>query len=213
MPAPSQSRHRGGGLAVSELYSALVLVVITVAASYLVYSFARFPDTAHPVYTVSSYAIYGSPSFLHLEIRSSSPSSPLELRLDATSSSSGVLELTASGYSSTDQLCAPGATTFFAVQAGPGTLSIAGAGTSWIDGVSGPSAVVTPGWHELVVANGSDCTVTLPDGRRASYPSASLSTIPMLSLLPQSFVFLIPYRVTGHVVTVVFEGGVEVTGF
>lgn len=183
------------------------------ATSYAVYSLAVFPVSPIPVYSTSSFSIYGSPSFLHLQVNATSRTWPVELRLDRSSSLAGVLELTASGYSNAESLCAPGSTTFFSVHTASGILSISGSGTSWIDGITASSAPVQQGWHEVIISNGSGCIVTLPGGLRESGPSALLSTVPIESVVPQSFLFLIPYRSTGHTATIVFDGGTELVGF
>ena len=195
------------------MYSATVVVAITLATSYALYSVAVFPISSVPVFSLSRYSIYGSPSFLHLQVNASAYAPPAEFRIDNSSSLSGILRLTASGYSYTDQLCDPTSTTFFTVHTGSGMLSVSGSGTSWIDGNSAASFPVKPGWHEVVISNGSGCIVTLPGGSLENGPSADLASIPMQSLPPRSFIFLIPYYTSGHVATIVFDGATEVVGF
>jgi hypothetical protein len=209
----SRFKHSCGRGAVSEAYSAAVVVAITLAVSYAVYSLAVFPVSPVPVYSTSSFSVYGSPSFLHLQVNSTSRTWPAEIRLDGSSSLVGLLALTASGYSNADSLCAPGKTTFFSVHTASGVLSISGSGASWIDGVNASSALVREGWHEVVISNGYGFSVTLPGGLRESGPSSTLSTLPMESVVSQSFLFLIPYEAAGHVATIVFDGGTQVIGF
>lgn len=195
------------------MYSALVVVAVTLALAYAAYAQARFPVSPQPVYTVASNVIYGSPSMLLLRVNSSAPSSVVGLSLDGASSFSGVLELRGSGYGTTHSLCNLGVTTFFSVYSGAGVLSIEDNGLTWIDGNSSDALPVVQGWHEVIISNASTCTVTLPGGQVSEYPSDLLSTVPLQQPGPQSFVFLIPCSNFGHTVTLTFNEGVETYGF
>lgn len=195
------------------MYSAVIVAAVTLALSCAVYSLADFQVSPSPVYSVSSFSVYGSPSLLHLQVNSTARTAPAELRIDNGSSLSGILELTASGYSETSSICGPGSTTFFSVRTGSGTLSVSGAGTAWIDGRRASSALVEPGFHELIISNGAGCSVSLPGGGLVSGPSAAVSSIPVESMNQLSYLFFIPYYTGGHVVTVIFDGGTEVVGF
>ncbi|MDV3276957.1 MAG: hypothetical protein LYZ69_00645 [Nitrososphaerales archaeon] len=197
----------------AEVYSALIIVAVTLALSYTVYSQARFPVQAQPVYSSSEYEVYGAPSVLTLEVTSSAPSSVAEFRLDAASSLNGILDLSGSGYSTTDLLCGPGFTTFFSVYSGAGVLEVAANGATWIDGDSTASLSVTQGWHEVTISNSSTCQVTLPGGVTPTYPSSLLSAVPMEQTASQSFVFLVPFRTSGHEISIAFTGRVETYGF
>jgi len=190
-----------------------VVAAVTLATSYMVYSLVTFHVSPAPVYSESSFSIYGSPSFLHLRVNATSGTSPVEFRIDGASSLSGILRLTTSGYSNFGGLCAPGSTTFFAVLTAGGTLTVSGSGKSWIDGVAISAAQVQPGWHELIILNGSGCSVTLPGGGQATVTSSMVSSIPVESSSNRSFLFLIPYYTPGHVATIIFDGGTEVVDF
>jgi len=213
LPALSRFRPSRVRSAVSEVYSAAVVVAITLVLSGAVYSLADFHVAPVPVYSTSSFSVYANPSFLHVNVNSSAPTAPAELRIDSASSLGGFLTLTATGYSTAGAICSSGRTTFFSVSSGPGTISISGPGDSWIDGVEESSASVQSGWHEVVLVGGSGCVVNLPGGVQVSGPSPSTSSVPMESSSPRSFVFLIPYYFSGHVATIVFDGGTQVVGF
>lgn len=213
MHARLRSRRSIAPRAVAEVYSALVVVAVTLALSYVAYAQARFPVSAQPTYVASSYVIYGSPSMFLLRVNSSEPSSVVELSLDSASSLSGVLELRDSGYDTTDSLCSQSVTTFFSVYTGAGTLSVEDNGLTWIDGNSSDALPVLQGWHEVIISNASSCTVKLPGGQALEYPSDLLSTIPLQQPIPQSFVFIIPCSTFGHTVTLSFNEGSETYGF
>jgi hypothetical protein len=213
LPGRSRSRPKGHHAAASEVYSAAIIVAITLALSGAAYSLADFHASPVPVYTTNSFTAYGTPSFLHILVNSTAPTTPVEFRLDGASSLSGFLTLTAAGYSFTGSLCAPGKTTFFSVSAGPGTLSVSGSGKAWIDGIEESSANVRQGWHTVALEDGSGCVVELPGGAQVSGPSPVVSPLPMESSSPRSFIFLVPYHAGGHVATIVFDGGTQVLGF
>ena len=213
MRALSQFRPRSSRGAASEVYSAVVVVAITLALSGAAYFLADFHVSPVPVYSERSFATYGTPSFLHVLVNSSAPTSPAELRVDGASSLRGVLALTSNGYSTTSSLCNPGETTFFSVLTTTGTVSVLGSGVSWVDGVQTSEASVLGGWHEVVISNGSDCAVNLPGGIQASAASPYLSPLPRVSSSSRFFIFLVPYSSSGHLLTMVFDGGIQVLGF
>lgn len=213
MRAPSPSRPRLVRLAVSEALSAALIVAVTLALSGAAYALADFHVSPVPVFTQNSFSIFGTPSFLHIQVNSSSPASLAEFQLDDASSASGFLALTAAGYSVTGSLCAQGAITFFSVSSGSGTISVSGSGVSWIDGVETSSETVESGWHEVVISNGSNCSISLPNGVLVDGPSPGVSTLPVLTSSDRSFTFLVPYYSSGHVATIVFDGGTQVVGF
>jgi hypothetical protein len=190
-----------------------MVVAVTVALSYMVYSEVRVPVAARPIFVASSTERFGSPSVLELAVNSSAPTSVSEFRVDGASSLSGVLALSGSGYTSSDSLCAAGETTFFSVLTGSGLLSVTGPGSTIIDGSAVSSEAVSAGWHQLMISDSAACTVTLPGGTALTYPSADVSTVPFAAAGSRSFVFLIPFVSVGHTVTISFAGGVEVYGF
>lgn len=213
MRARSPSRPRAPRTAASEVYSAALIVAITLALSGAAYSLADFQVTPVPVYAENSFSIYGTPSFLHIQVNSSAPTHPAEFRVDNASSLSGFLAMTAGGYSTSLALCASGETTFFSVLSGSGTVTVLGSGVAWIDGMETWAASVQSGWHEVIIEDGSGCAIELPGGAQVSGPSASLSSVPMESSSSCSFVFLVPYLASGHVATMVFDGGTQVLDF
>lgn len=213
MRGRSPSKPREGARGVAELYSAVVLVAVTLAVSYLVFSQVRFPVTAQPVFVATMTQRFGSPSLLLLSVNSSGPSSIEEFRLDSSSSLSGVLALEDGGYTTTNSLCGAALTTFFSVRTTEGILSVSDSGTTFIDGVQSTSSKVAGGWHELIISGSASCEVTLPGGATLAHPSTLISTVPFVQPSPQSFVFLIPFTASGHTITVSFDGVVETYGF
>jgi flagellin-like protein len=211
--APSPYRRSSTRPGASEVYSAALLVAITLALSGAVYSLADFHVTPVPAYALSSYSVYGEPSFLHIRVNSSAPTRPAEFRVDNASSVAGVIALDLRGFSVVESLCAAGLTTFFSVLSGTGIISVSGAGVSWVDGVETSTSTVQSGWHEIIIEDGSGCGVALPGGAMVRGPSPSLSTIPMESSSSASFVFIVPYFTGGHVATIVFDGGSQVLDF
>ena len=132
MRVPSQSRRSPVRRGLAEAYSAVLIVAVTLALSSFVFSEVRFPVSDRPVYSFNSYAVLGSPSMLHVQVNSSSPSALSELRVDDASSLSGILALEGSLYSSVKTLCATGATTFFSVNTTRGSLTVKDNGVTWI---------------------------------------------------------------------------------
>jgi hypothetical protein len=191
----------------------VLIVAITLALSSFVYSEVRAPVRDQPVYAFRSFPVLGSLSILHAQVNSSTPSVLSELRVDDASSSSGILALEGSRYSSLQSLCAPYAATFFSVNTTRGSLTVDDNGATWIDGIEEASSQVEPGIHELVISGASVCTVTLPDGQSAVYPSGSVSTVPEVTTSPESLLLLIPFQAGGHTITAVFEGAIETYGF
>ena len=190
-----------------------MLVAVTLALSYLVFSQARFPITAQPVFVVTATQRSGTPSVLRLLVNSSAASSVTEFRLDGSSSLSGVLALEGGAYTTSGSLCGTGMTTFFSVYTGDGVLSVSAGGTTSVDGTQETSSAVSQGWHELTISNSSRCEVTLPGGATLTYPSRLVSAIPFTQPTSQSFVFLIPYDAPDHEVTIAFRGGVVTYAF
>ena len=211
VPSLSRPRRRRGGLA--EVYSAVLIVAVTLAISSVVYSQLHFPVDSRPVYSFEAYSVVGAPSILHVQVNSSSQSALDELRVDGASSSSGILALMGSSYGTLGSLCGRNATTFFSVNTTQGTILVSSDGASWIDGVEERSAQVTPGVHELIISDALTCDVVLPGGETAGYPSPSVSSVPEISSAPLSFVLLVPYETSSHTVTAVFNGAIETFGF
>ena len=213
MREPSRFRRSRSRPGASEVYSAAIVVAITLALSGAAYALADFHVAPIPVYTVRAYSLFGNPSILRIQVNSSSPSTMAEIRIDNASSLSGLLALTTKGYSTTSTVCSPAETTFFGVSSEAGTISVSGAVQSWIDGVQESSATVSPGLHELIVEGGTSCVVGLPGGVQLSGPSPAISSFPAESSSSRSFVILVPYFTGGHTATMTFSGGTSVIGF
>jgi hypothetical protein len=191
-------------------------VGIVVALSYFVFTQAVVPrQVANSFALAKQYTIYGNPSLLFLQLDSSGAININEFRVDAASSLSGVLYLRHEAYGVTNSLCAPGLTTFFSVFTSiAGSLAVVTNGQPWVDGNSVTSEDVAPGWHEVIIRNGSSCAIALPGGGSVSSLSGSVSTIPRItSVNSTSFVSYIPYETDMHSITFVSESGVETIGF
>lgn len=189
-------------------------MAVTLALSYVAYSAVRPPAPATPVYSVSTYSLYGSPSFLVVTLNASRPSAaPAQLMLDGASSSSGILTESARSFAWTDSLCTPSGYTFFSVNSSAGPLTVQSGSRVWIDGVAGAAANVPAGLNEVVIGPSAACSVTLPGGGEATFPSGSVSSVPFERLTAASFVAYVPYAAGGHALSLVTEGGVESVGF
>ncbi len=213
MRGASHSRRRLRRRGFAELYAGLTIVAITFALSFLVYSEVHVSVRSQPVYSFESYSVYGTTSFLHLSINASGPTALSQFRVDGASSSSGILELTSSGYQIAETLCSSGATSFFSVDSPSGILTVGSSGPVWIDGTESASAHVAAGWHEIVVSDSSSCQVTLPGGEQVSYPSQAVSSMPVVQEGPGSFDSMIPFVTSGHLITAVFDGAIETYAF
>jgi hypothetical protein len=201
---------------VAELYSAVLIVGIVVALSYLVFAHAVVPrHLVNAMVVAQQYTIYGKPSLLFLQLDSSRVVNIDELRVDTASSLSGVLYLGQNGYGVIEGLCAPGLTTFFSVFAPvAGNLAVVTNGQPWVDGNRVSSETVRAGWHEVIIMNGSTCEIALPGGESLSTLAGSVSTIPMIrSINSTSIESYAPYATNGHSITLVSEAGVETLGF
>ena len=202
--------------AVAELYASVLIVGIVVALSYFVFTQAAVPRHAsRPIIVTKRYVIYGDPSLFFLQLNASGEVTIDEFRVDSASSLTGVLSLGQNGYGVASGLCAPGLTTFFSVfSPTEGSLTVNTNGESWVDGSSTHSAIVSSGWHELIIVNGSNCTITLPGGASVNALSKSVSMIPIVrSLNSTRFESYIPFATSSHSVSLVSEAGVETVGF
>jgi len=208
---PSQSRHSRAGVA--ELYGAVLLVAVTLSLGYAVYTHIRFPVRRSPVFLVNSHAVYGSPSLLFITVNWSAPSTPVLMSIDEASTSGGILALDGSGYRVVRQLCAASVTTFFSVTTGPGILTVSSDGTVWIDGVEGSTASVYPGMHEILISGASSCTIELPGGTAASYPSPAVSSLPVSYSGGSFLMILVPFDTYGHSLLLIFDTGEANLGF
>jgi hypothetical protein len=206
LPARSPYRRRGRA-AVSELYSGVVLLAVTLAVASLVYSGIRPDASPEPIFTESSFTIPGNPPIDLVNVSSSSAASPVALAIGGASSQEGVLAATPTGYAATAGLCQAGAVTFFSAKTDGGTLSVSTDGAAWIDGIPGPARTVLPGWHEIMI-EASSCSVALPGGGTLGTGTAGFSSVPRVQTGNLSFEFYVPCFRDGQGVTIVFDGGI-----
>ncbi len=189
---------------------------MVVALSYFVFTQAVVPrHAASSLAVTKQYTIYGNPALLYLQLNSSDPIIIDEMRVDAASSLSGVLYLGQNGYGVTNRLCAPASTTFFSVFTPiAGNLAVITNGQPWVDGNGVASETVSPGWHEVIIRNGTRCSITLPSGGSVNTLSGSVSTFPLIrSVNSTSFESYTPLASNGHSIIFVSEAGVETIGF
>ena len=124
-------RSRG----VSTFVGTLVLVSISLSLSYVVYEgVSRLVPTRQFVFVNNMNFLPGNPSLEQVSVDASSPATPSALAIDNFSSTSGILYFDGTSYGTTQHLCSSGATTFFSVYTGSGTLQAKANGRAWIDG-------------------------------------------------------------------------------
>ncbi len=167
-----------------------------------------------PLFVNAETPLGGSPGVERLEVNSSSPTTLSSLGIDAASSTAGVLAFDSAAYSTVKSLCATGMTTFFSVLASQaGTLQVATDGQSWVSGTWGTAVGVSPGWQEVMIQNGTSCTVTLPGGQALPAPwspSPFLTSVPAEGALTgTAFTFYIPVAGGSHSLLVTTSGGFD----
>lgn len=217
MPAHLQSRPDARGRAgLAELYSSVILLCIVIGISYVV--FAQFPtpkSTSRLLVVTKQLVIFGNPSLLLIQINGSASLALREFRLDSASSLDGTLALGPTGFGTVQGLCTRGMTTFFSVLApNPGSLLVETDGLAWVDGSVASSAAVGAGWHEIIIADASTCSVHLPGGTLALTSSGSASSIPTIARTNSTTIeTYIPFATNGHSLTLVTDSGVVTIGF
>ncbi|MDA4113288.1 MAG: hypothetical protein OK474_04495 [Thaumarchaeota archaeon] len=202
------NRSRG----ISGFVATLILVMISLSLSYVVYQgVSRLAPPREDIFSNRVLDLGGSPELLLLQVNASSTSSPLAFEADDASSRAGVLYFNGTGYGTTQQLCLPGAATFFSVHtASSGTIGAEGDGRVWIDGYLTSSLEVQPGWHEVIFSGSSSCAVTEPDGSTISFPDDRVSTFPLAGSIPSiSFTIYVPTDGLRHSLVLVFDGGFD----
>ncbi len=176
-------RSRG----VSTFVATLILVSISLSLSYVVYEdVSKFAPPQQEVFTNQTNQVGGSLGIVQIVVNASSPSSPLAFDAGGSSSQSGILYFNGTDYGTSNSFCLAGATTFFSVFTGAGTITATGNGKAWIDGRWTGSTVVQAGWHEVMFSDASSCAITLPDGQKTIYPSVDVSTVPLIGTIPSS---------------------------
>lgn len=200
-------RSRG----VSTFVATLVLVSISLSLSYVVYEgVSRLTPAKQLVFENQINQLPGNPSLFQVTVNASSPAQPSALVVDNSSSTLGILYFDGTRYGTTSRLCYAGATTFFSVYSGSGTLQARGNGRSWIDGYWTSSLVVQPGWHEVMFANSSSCSVVDTDGLVISSPGPNVSSVPVPGSLPSaSLSFYVPSDGDRHQIILVFPEGYD----
>jgi len=201
-------RSRG----VSGFVASLVLVAISLSLTYVVYDgVSRLAPPRQELFSNEALILGGTPEMEQVQVNASMATSLQALEADDSSSHTGVLYFNGTTYGTAQQLCLPGATTFFSVfTASSGILRATGNGRVWIDGVWTESLDVGPGWHEIMFADASSCQVTSPDGSGLSFPGGDVSTVPLIGSSPSaSFEFCIPTDGLKHSLVLVFDGGFD----
>jgi GTPase SAR1 family protein len=208
--------HRSAFDEAKNLFELRQIVVITglrrVGKSTIMYQLIEDQlnsntDPKHILYFTFDEAVEG---LVEVLVSSSSAGSPLAFQAGGASSQTGVLYFNGTAYGTTDKLCKTGATTFFAIHTGSGVLSTGGNGRAWIDGQWTSSLAVQPGWHEVMFAGASSCTVTEPDGQVVVYPSGTVSTVPLIGTLPSSrFELYVPTGGSAGPFLMVFDGSYD----
>ncbi len=199
--------------AVVEVYSSLLIIAMVVSLSYLVYSQGPRPTTeGRPVFLNRIQHLFGYPSLVLVAINSSVHETVVEVDIDETSSSAGILALKGSSYTAVQSLCAEGATTLFSVYAASsGRIVVDADGESWIDGYVTNSLRVDAGWHEVILSSAARCEIRLPGGEvLTSLGSRGVNTIPVIgSLASRSFAMYLPFAGARHQLQVVFRDGID----
>jgi len=189
----------------------IILVSITLSLSYVVYEgVSGLAPPRQVVFTNQVTQIGGSPSLSEVLVNASSAGTPIAFEAGGASSHSGVLFFDGSRYGTTRQLCLANATTFFSVHTGAGTLIASGNGRTWIDGYWTGSLAVTAGWHEVMITDSSSCSITETDSTSVAYPSADLSTVPLMGAIPSSsFSLYVPTGGAAASFVMVFDGSYD----
>jgi hypothetical protein len=205
-------------VAIAQYEATVVLIMISLSLASIVYAGLRRESTLKSVslFVNSETLIGGSPVIDRIVANSSSSTVLSSFSLDAASSTDGVLAFDGSGYSTSIEFCARGATTFFSVfTSQPGLVQITTDGRPWVSGSSGESIHVSPGWHEVMIAGGTSCSITLPGGKILGGPwspgSAYVSSIPVDgNLNGTSFSFYVPTEGNLHHLLITSSGGFDI---
>ena len=203
--------------AVAQYEATVVLVVVSLSLASVVYAGLRRGSSLQPqsVFVNVETLMAGSPSIERLVVNASSLASVSSLSLDSAGSVRGILHFDGNSYSTTASLCAAGETTFFSVLASQaGQLQVATDGEAWVSGTWGAAASVPAGWQEVMIVDGTHCTVTLPGGQAVasqwSLSSQALSSVPVLgSLAGTTFELYFPVGGGPHTVLLTTSGGFD----
>jgi hypothetical protein len=192
----------------AELYATLIVLSITLSLSYLVYSELRAPRTGDQVAFLNrTSVIAGSPDLLLLQVDSSKPSVLVSVQIDNISASSGVLALDANGYTNSGAPCERGLVTFFSVHSPVSSrVSILSDGGTWVGGYWRNSGAIGAGWTEVMIKNGSACSLSVPGGTISSLPLNAGEATTHFSLF-------LPVAGGTHHALLIFTGGFDRVAF
>lgn len=196
---------------VSTFVASLLLVGISLSLSCVVYEgVSRLAPPRQLVFENRLDSLPGNPELLQITVNASSPAQPTALVVGNSSSTTGILFFNGTNYGTAGQLCSPGATTFFSVYSGTGTLRAVGDGRAWIDGYWTSALTVQTGWHEVMFEDSSSCSVIDTDGLVVSYPGPDVSSVPVTGSLPSaSLDFYLPSVGDAHQLLLVFPEGYD----
>lgn len=193
------------------MQSALLITVISLSMAYVAYSQMRAPRSApSPVFVNNSHLLDGQPALLLVQTNASRVVNLQAIQIDGYAPR-GILSFDGTNYSTIQSLCQAGRTTFFSVFVPfQGSLRVFTDGQTWISGSWATFAAVARGWNEVVIVNGSSCSVTLPDGSSVTSQGSRVAEVPVTGQLnSSSFRFFIPWSGYGHVLLLVFQEGVD----
>ncbi len=203
--------------AVAQFQATVILIVISLALVSIIYDGMRKESTVapQPVFANHTMSIGGSPVVELVDVNSSEATSLSSFSIDSVSSVSGIIAASGSSYTTSSSLCAPGDTTFFSVLASQsGSVQVSTDGQSWISGTWATSKAVAPGWQEIMIDGGHQCTITLPGGQ--TVPSHWSASSPDLSSIPSqgplsgtSFAFYVPSSGAGGSILITSSGGFD----
>jgi hypothetical protein len=190
--------------AIAQYEATVILVIVSLSLASVVYEGLKPETRVNPAAVFFNQGTWlgGDPVVERLSMNSSTPVTVSSLEVGSLSSQTGVLAYGGGGgYSVSPALCRPGQTTFFSVLAtGPGSIDVTTDGRAWIAGSWADSATVSSsGLQEVMIADGTTCSVSLPGGQSiaggAWSPVSSLvSSIPLQgsSATGQEFLMFIP---------------------
>jgi hypothetical protein len=203
-------------VATAQYEATVVLVVVSLSLASIVYGGLRREASmgTSPVFVDEETPVGGTPEIVRIEVKSSTTTTISSLSLDEASSTSGTITFDGSSYSTSSSLCSAGMTVFFSVDAEvAGALDVATDGRAWISGTWGTAESVSPGWHELMIQDGTTCSITLPGGHVVS---GSNSSSPLVSPVPlegahtgTSFTLYIPSGGAAHRLLITSTGGFD----
>jgi len=197
---------------VAQYEAAVVLVAISLAMTSILYSAVK-RQTLSPeaVFANSTVDLGGNPMLVRLAVNGSQSVTLTSFAADEADSVDGILYIDSVGYHYSPSLCTPSGTTFFSVLATqPGLLSVTSNGRSWISGAWTGSQLETPGWHEVMIAGASSCSITLPGGQVVTTQGPLTRSVPVEGAINgTSFVLCLPTDSSKHIFLLTTSGGFD----